>query len=567
MGLGFAIPWFLVPGLVFAGESPRLVKSVAVPGTTLEVKLATQAGQPYDNATVARDVHFLWSLGGFDDIRVEASDDPDGIAIVFRARAAVQMTLHEIFIEPSTFGIQIKAPEGSHISRLEAERIAERARNQLVERGYPEARVTYEFAPCGNEVDLKLTVDQGQEVAVKQVDFTGEPALNTRELRGALQELRSRRLLPAIPHVWGGWQLWPRYSRQAMLSDAARLQSFYLAKRYFDAVVQPDEPEVSGTTAKVAFRVQAGPRYDVRQWSVESRSGEGWKPTEVCSALFAERRNAEQQGILDFSVTMNVPRAGGATAEVAGAIQRGTPYRVGRIDFIGNHRFSDSSIRRNFQLDEGAPLDERVLRRSLARLNHTGRFEGIDEKNVIIARNEKTGVADIKVRLAERKFGQWNLSGPVGPASLAGPLEASISARLPAWGRGLFELSTYTVSLSAAAFVKPIVPALGLVSGTHWPVVSLNRPFSAGDGWLSGFAIAPQIGWRGSGFRYGITTLEQRLLPLLAGDRGIVPELPVTVDRPSGEAVMMCEPPNPRLYPLRAGTGVAFRLAASLASF
>jgi hypothetical protein len=338
-----------------------------------------------------------------------------------------------------------------------------------------------------------------------------------------------------------------------MLSDAARLQSFYLAKSYFDAVVAPEEQEVSGTATKVVFLVQAGPRYDVRHWSVESRAGYGWKPAEVCSALFAERRKTEQQGVLDFSVSMSVQRARGTATEVAGAIQRGAAYRVGRIDFIGNHRFSDSSIRRNLLLDEGAPLDERLLRRSLARLNRTGRFEAIDEKNVIIARNERTGVADIKVRLGELKFGKWNFSGPVGPASLEGPLEASISARLPAWGRGLFELSTYTISLSASAFAKPILPALGLVSGTHWPVVSLNRPFSAGDGWLSGFAIAPQIGWRGSGFRFGATTLEQRLLPLLAGDHGVIPELPAR--RPLRQAL---HPPM-RCAPIHWACRLAFR--------
>jgi outer membrane protein assembly factor BamA len=201
------ISWCLAPGLVFAGESPRLVKSVAVPGTTLAVNLATQVGQPYDVAKIAKDVHYLWSLGRFDDIRVEASRDPDGTAIVFRATTAEWMMLHEIRIEPSTSGIQLKAPEGSRIGRLEAERIAQRARNQLVEGGYPDARVTYEFTPCGNKVDLKLTVNRGRVVAVKQVEFKGELALDASELRGALKELRSRRLLPAIPHMWGGWQL------------------------------------------------------------------------------------------------------------------------------------------------------------------------------------------------------------------------------------------------------------------------------------------------------------------------------------------------------------------------
>ena len=45
-----------------------IIHSVAVPGTQLDVKLATQVGQPYDAATVEKDVRYLWSLGRFDDV-------------------------------------------------------------------------------------------------------------------------------------------------------------------------------------------------------------------------------------------------------------------------------------------------------------------------------------------------------------------------------------------------------------------------------------------------------------------------------------------------------------------
>ena len=38
----------------------------------------------------------------------------------------------------------------------------------------------------------------------------------------------------------------------------------------------------------------------------------------------------------------------------------------------------------------------------------------------------------------------WLLSGPVGPMSVAGPLQFAIGSRLPSWGQGIFEMATYT---------------------------------------------------------------------------------------------------------------------------
>ena len=172
------------------------------------------------------------------------------------------------------------------------------------------------------------------------------------------------------------------------------------------------------------------------------------------------------------------------------------------------------------------------------------------------------------VRLTERKRGAWNLSGPVGPASFAGPLQASISSRLPPWGAGLFELSTYTASVTMFAFAHPILPLLA-IGNKHplLPVLVLARPFAPSYGWKSGFSFAPQLGWRASALSYAIVQTQQRLLPALSGDRGVISPLTVTVQRDRGETVMFCEQPKPRLANVRNVVSLAVRFAGSFASF
>jgi hypothetical protein len=289
-----------------------------------------------------------------------------------------------------------------------------------------------------------------------------------------------------------------------------------------------------------------------------------------CSTLFVARREAEHDGILDFTVNMQVQPTEASTKEapeanLATTVDRGTPFRIGRIEFTGNRHFSEAAVRSNFLLDEGDLLDEHLLRKSMARLNEANFFEPVTERTTIIHTDPKTGIADIDIRLMERKRGSWNLSGPVGPASVAGPLEASIRTRLPAWGSGLLEASTYTVSLSMFAFVHSFLPALGLPKIPLIPIAAFNRPYTPGEGWKSGIMIIPQLGWEYMVMGYGVSQLQHRLLPVLQGDRGLEPELPITVDTPSSRTTMFCEPPPPRFSPVRSALAMGLRFVGSMA--
>jgi len=225
-------------------------------------------------------------------------------------------------------------------------------------------------------------------------------------------------------------------------------------------------------------------------------------------------------------------------------------------------------LRRNLLLNESDILDERLLRKSVERLNRTGFFEPMDVGNVQIVTNGSSSVADLRIRVKERKRGQWNISGPVGPVKLAGPLQAAISKRLPAWGSGIFELSTYYASFSLIGFPASIARLLPLATYHGFaPILSLQRPYIPGEGWRSGFTIAPQLGWQAMALGYAATQIGERLAPLLLGESRITPELPVMVERPSGDGELLCDPPKPRLSKVRFGAAVLVQFAASVPVF
>jgi hypothetical protein len=493
---------FVFSTLVSAESAPPVIKSVTLRGTLLKVNLTTQVGQPFNADAIDHDVHQLWSTGRFGDIRVETGQQPDGTDVVFNVVEAPRPELH-------------KTPPEVH----------------------------------------KPPPDE-QHLHVKTVNFAGDSGIDPAQLRRALRALKARRLIPRVPGLWPGWRLLADYSPEAVESDLGRLRSLYLSKGYFDANVRVDNTELHDKQADVTFFIRSGPRYETSE-----------PIPQVCSTLLAQRRDAERQGIIDFAATLHVqPIADNSNAvNLSTSIDHGPPYRIGRINFTGLRHYSDALVRANLLVDEGQWLDELQLRKSADRINQAEMFEPITAAGIALHTNEKTGIADITIHLKERKRGSWNLSGPVGPASFAGPLEGSISSRLPPWGRGLLELSSYTASLSLIAFAHPLVPVLSIVpKGTLIPVLAFSRPFTPGEGWKSGFSIVPQLGWQAAAILYATSQIQHRLLPLLAGDRGLVPELPVTVEGPNTSGTMFCEPPAPRLMPLRTAASFGVRLLGVL---
>ncbi len=537
-----SLPWVLISLLissVCAEEPIPVVSAVSVPGTSLEVALATQVGHPYDEETVRKDVKYLWNLGRFDDVSVEEQRDGGDVALVFHVTPKQRVVLREVRLVPNTYGVQLNVPDGTLVDAYKAHEIANDAREQLVAHGYGEAKVTPKIVPVGDHVaNLTLKVDIGDSSKVTDVTIIGDQAA-----RHQLKALKPVRILPGIPGLWNGWRIMPSYSRDSVDSDSGRILSAYLMKGYLDADVRPQEPVFNGHNASVSIIVNPGKKYPM--------------PQGLCTSLFAQRREAQKKGILDFTVHFD--------AEHGAKVDLGRPYRVGRIEFAGNHHYTDASLRSNFLLSEGDIFDEQLLRRSIARLNRTERFDPIDEKNVLVRPIVNTGYANIMVRVSERKRGRWDLSGPVGPASIGGALEGSISSRLPSWGRGIFELSTYTASLSMFAFGNALFPGLNVPK--FIPIFALARPFSPGDGWKSGFILAPQLGWMNNALSYAVSQVQGRLMPKLVGERNIQPVISVTVTRDSGDAMMYCEPPKPRLAPLRTAAGVGLRVLGALPAY
>jgi hypothetical protein len=219
----------------------------------------------------------------------------------------------------------------------------------------------------------------------------------------------------------------------------------------------------------------------------------------------------------------------------------GPPYAVGRISFTGHHRINDSTLRRAMVLRERDVFDVGKLGRSLARINEIGLAEPLAIADVAFTPHSDGVTADITIPLRERGRRWWSLSGPIIPG--LGSYQASISARLPPWGRGLLDASTYLVTFNLLGLAGPLLGVLPLLSNAPPAAIALERPFLPGQEFLSGFAVSPQLSARATLAHYGRTQLSRLVRGSLEGDaRG---------------DLGVCTPAKPKLWWLRRGVAQA----------
>ncbi len=180
-----------MPVLWLAFSQNEMVTAVAVRGAEPNVKLETQVGRPVDEASLAQDVRRIWRMGRFEDIRVHTTDRPDGTAVMFEITPSRGVRLRDVRVEPSSYGLRLKVPEGAPLDRLREHEIAAEATKQLRAQGYVDARVDYDVVPFAKGLaGLRLTVHASDPVRVKKVEFSGDPGFTAGQLRGSLKALR-----------------------------------------------------------------------------------------------------------------------------------------------------------------------------------------------------------------------------------------------------------------------------------------------------------------------------------------------------------------------------------------
>ena len=424
---------------------------------------------PFDEdarQTIREDFWRLWDTNWLDDLSIEIYDYvfENGVlgkivsySIEERARIRVvdyegsdELDRTAIEEQLTTLGLQMNFDTFLDLGRVE--QVEAIVRSFMAEKGFNNAVVDHMVTPTAagpKVVNVTFTVDQGPKTRIREVEFVGNAAFNSGQLRGELQQNKPAGMFAFIS---GGGT----YKVNQYEEDVAALTQFYRNRGYAKAIIgQPElrvlETEEDGETQWVQLRIPVteGPRYRLGRlgfngndvlpsgamrslfdlatgaWYSEEPIREGLETAQEVygSAGYMDftgfpdlRFSDDADGIVPAALLASPGRGEAPTVDVVMRLTEGEQFRVNRITFVGNTTTHDNVIRREFRLMEGGVYDTQALDFSLRRINQLGYFEPVEVEgeNLTVERLPgQEGVIDVTLRLQEQNRNQLTFGAGV----------------------------------------------------------------------------------------------------------------------------------------------------------
>lgn len=312
----------------------------------------------------------------------------------------------------SRFGLTL----GDDFAITQADDAAYFLREFYLRRGFPGARVEYDYDPRGPSV--RFTIEEGLRVFVGRMEFEGGELLGGDRLRDIVTAAIRQATNTPIGRL--------RFVRGAVDDACERIRQIYAQKGYLDAQVSHEAFD-RGDEADLMIHIDQGPLYTLRSIrflgapeqeallrdAVEGAEGNPFTPDEellLRTRLLAALRNA---GF--YRCRVEVARKTepiDTSVELVFTIETGPPYRIGRVTVRGNRQTRKWAILRRFAIREGDPYDAERLDESTRRLWFSGAFSEADAE----LSEPEAGVLDVELDLREAPakhfggtvgYGEW----------------------------------------------------------------------------------------------------------------------------------------------------------------
>ena len=402
----------------------RRVSKDEILGTYLRNKVS----KPFSPDDLAKDVREMWASGFFDDIEVDLERSGDGVTlrIHVRERPTIKSLVFEgnaeIETEKITEAIEVKP--GTILSYPALRRALQKIRDMNAEKGYFLAEAAFEVQPQkDNEVIIKFTIKEHEQVSVRRVSFLGNKSIPESELRAVM--------ITGADSIFNFGSGSP-FRQDAFDRDVYLISSLYLDRGYWSANVSAPRvqltPDRSGI--ELTLIISEGPQYHVRSLRIFERDKDGnevepiggrrhlremikAKPGDVFNRADIAKDIQDVRTMYRDAGYANVdadPKpdldAEAHEADVLIPIQRGPLVRFNRIEIRGNTKTRDKVLRRELEIAEGELFSETKLERSKRRVLALGYFERVD---VSTEQADDPTSINVNIEVAERPTGTFQV--------------------------------------------------------------------------------------------------------------------------------------------------------------
>ena len=451
-------------------DSLAVAPPVEMPGTSVQMMntyilkgLDVSGGTPYSTNQILRftglqlgeeievpgakinnAIKKLWRTNLFSDVEFFASRVV-GNEIYLRVNLIALPKINEVTIE----GVKkSKKEEMLEDNGLEAnEKITQNLINQtkiniknhFVEKGYPDARVDFITTPTEGKnltEDVKIVVDQGPRVKVKDIIFEGNEEVKSSRLRNKAFKNTTR---TDLRHILKASKLVPEEYQE----DKENLIDLYKSYGFRDAKIVSDSiVRVSEDRYVVHVKVEEGNRYylgdvdfvgnsvystEVLQRVFSYNTGDPYDAVGINKKVSGSEKDDDlhtlylNNGYLFSDVTPIEKSVKNDTIDLEIRIREGEQATWNRVTFNGNTQTHDHVIARELYTLPGDLFSKSDIQRTYFKLGSLGFFDP-QQISQEINPNMEDNTVDIDWKLAPKSSSQIELQGGYGGGRFIGTL-------------------------------------------------------------------------------------------------------------------------------------------------
>jgi outer membrane protein insertion porin family len=452
-----------VAHIVFKGN--RRIEKDAILGV-----MQTREGEILSPAHLREDLKAIYKMGYFSDVRMDVSDTPDGrvLTVLVKEKPAIR----EILVKGNNKLKKDKILEVMNLKRFSVasegaiKEDINKVQQAYREKGYYEATVSYELVPAGeNEVNLVLHVNEGGKLAIKEIEFEGNKAFSSKELRKVM-ETKERGFFAPIAWITGAGKL----NQDVLERDLEKVSAYYYNHGYIKAKVGEPKVDIKGSWIYITIPIQEGPEFHVATIDMTGDLLED--KDKLLKLLKTPKEKVYSREVLQEDLTTLADfyaDQGYANADIVPLVKednekmvvdvtfdihKGQKIYFERIEIGGNVKTRDKVIRRELRVYEQDLFSATNLKESIKNLR---RLEYFEDVNFATTPGSAPDHMNLKITVKERPTGTFGLgAGYSTQDRLVGMVEVSQNNL---FGRGQqIKLSGIIGSIShrvRASFTEP----------------------------------------------------------------------------------------------------------------
>lgn len=397
----------------------QVVGNRRVEETSVLERIGTAPGEALDRAQVSEDIHAVYDLGYFRDVRVDAtrrsSDGQVVVSFVVVEKPAIARVEYRgnDDLDDDELSEVVELERFSILDTSKVKESAEKIRAQYTEEGYYLAEVNYRIEEVEGREDLAVVIFEVREFAkveVKKVTFLGNESVPDEELR-QIMRTREGGLLSFLTDFGS-------FREEQFAEDLQRITAYYYDQGFVRVRVGVPSVRLSRDKREIyiTISVDEGERYSVGSTDVtgdfivdraELMELVSLEPGDVFSygtmrqdlqRLQALYRDA---GYAYVTVNpLNRINAEDNSVDVAYDISKGEKVYFGRIEIAGNSKTRDKVIRRELVIQEGELFSDTKLQASKRRVQRLGYFEDVQ---ITTQRGASGDVINARVEVTETR--------------------------------------------------------------------------------------------------------------------------------------------------------------------